>query len=70
MAQDVENAVSDILRNVRDRGDAALVDYAAQFDRTDLEKFGTKVSGNELKSAHQNLDKNLLAALRGSRTPI
>ncbi|NIA30263.1 MAG: histidinol dehydrogenase [Actinobacteria bacterium] len=70
VAQDVENAVSEILRNVRDRGDAALADYAAQFDRTDLQKFGIKVAGNELKSAHQNLDENLLEALRSSRKNI
>lgn len=67
---DVEKSVSDILRTVRDKGDAALVDYAAEFDRTDLEKFGLKVSEAQMQAAFQSLDENLIAALRASRKNI
>ena len=35
----VETLVSEILKNVRERGDAAVREYSAQFDKSELEVF-------------------------------
>ncbi|MCS6783344.1 MAG: histidinol dehydrogenase, partial [Gloeomargarita sp. SKYG98] len=56
--------VRDILAQVRQRGDQALVDYTRQFDRVELTPAEFLVSGSELDAAYQQVSPELLAAIR------
>ncbi|MCS7031525.1 MAG: histidinol dehydrogenase [Gloeomargarita sp. SKYG116] len=56
--------VRDILAQVRQRGDQALVDYTRQFDRLELTPAEFLVSGSELDAAYQQVSPELLAAIR------
>ena len=53
-AGDVSATVSDVLNAVRSRGDAAVRDYAAKFDKSELEVFEVSIEGRERAVA--NLD--------------
>ena len=70
VSEKVERSVSDILKNVRQNGDAALYDYGKKFDDVDYSKYPIAVSPDELKQAHTNLDADLLDVLRGARKNI
>ena len=54
--------VSEIIDDVRRRGDAALVDYTRQFDGVELE--GLRVTEATLRDTAARVDKEVLAALR------
>ena len=60
--EDVADAVDVILADVRDRGDAALRDYARRFDGAELTEL--QVSGEELADAWASLDEDFLETLR------
>ena len=49
--EDVQNAVAAILADVRVRGDAALLEYTARFDRVTLTVKSMRVSAEEIDSA-------------------
>ena len=69
--QAVERQVADILADVRDRGDAAVMDYTRRFDRRDLSDFAElSISGAELQRASRNIDPNVLSALTQARERI
>lgn len=61
---EVERAVSGIIAAVRERGDAALIDYTEKFDRVRLTPETLQVSRQELEEAHSRLDPALLAVIR------
>jgi histidinol dehydrogenase len=61
---DVDNAVGDIIADVRTRGDAALIDLTLKFDRLDLRKVGLAVSASEIEAAYAECSEETLDALR------
>jgi histidinol dehydrogenase len=69
-AADVEQAVRAIIADVRARGDAALIELSAKFDRVDLAKTGLRVSAAEIDAAEQACDAKALAALKLARDRI
>lgn len=56
-------AVADIIRDVRTRGDAALVEYTARFDGVQLAPGDLRVTGEEMDLAADSLEKDVLEAL-------
>jgi histidinol dehydrogenase len=58
------SSVSAILEEVRVRGDEALIEYAAKFDRVELEVADLHVSSQVLRESAANVDAKVLAALR------
>jgi histidinol dehydrogenase len=60
---DLQDAVRAIVRAVQEKGDAALVEFTARFDRTDLAKTGLRVPPEELKRAYEGLSQELRGAL-------
>ncbi len=66
----VVQAVSDILKAVKERGDVALTEFASRFDGTDIDRLGARVDPDELERAHADLDPDLLAAIRQARDNI
>jgi histidinol dehydrogenase len=62
-APDVETSVQAIIADVRARGDGALIDYTARFDRVDLAAKGIAISEDEIEAAHRAADPAAVAAL-------
>jgi histidinol dehydrogenase len=56
-AQDVEQAVRDIIADVVARGDRALFELTAKFDRVDLAKTRLRVATAEIEAAENPVMK-------------
>lgn len=54
--------VADIIENVKKQGDQALLDYAAKFDKIQMDT--VKISAEEVQAAYQELDEETLQAIR------
>ncbi len=65
---DVEGIVSDIIADVRERGDRALIDYAKKFDKADLTCL--EVSRAEIKAAAESAPAELMSVLRHAKENI
>lgn len=61
--EDVDQAVSAILAEVRTRGDAALIEYTKRFDRLDLTPATLRVTAAEVEAAYKSCDAELIKAL-------
>lgn len=57
----ISRTVSEILDNVKSRGDAALREYSAKFDKTDVQKM--KVSADEISAATDRLSDDVKQAM-------
>ena len=60
---DVQDTVRAIVGAVREKGDAALIEFTARFDRTDLAKTGLRIPRKQLKRAYEGLAPELRGAL-------
>ena len=60
---DMQDTVRAIVGAVREKGDAALIEFTARFDRTDLGKTGLRIPVEELKRAYEGLAPELRGAL-------
>ena len=69
-AQDVEQTVRDIIADVVARGDRALFELTAKFDRVDLAKTRLRVAAAEIDAAEKSCDGNAIAALKMARDRI
>ncbi|HXX08406.1 MAG TPA: histidinol dehydrogenase [Pseudolabrys sp.] len=69
-AQDVEQAVRGIVADVAARGDAALFELTARFDRIDLAKVGLRVTADEIAKAEKACNGEAFAALKLARDRI
>jgi histidinol dehydrogenase len=65
-----ESMVRDVLQTVKREGDQALLNYTAQFDGLSLNVDSLRVSGSELDAAYQQVNKELLDAIRLARQKI
>jgi histidinol dehydrogenase len=64
VSDDVNAVVKAIIDDVRVRGDAALIDYSARFDRVDLAAVGLRVAEAEIDAAVAATEPAVLDALR------
>jgi histidinol dehydrogenase len=69
-AADVESVVRAIVADVAARGDRAVKDYTAKFDRLDLDRAGMKVTAGEIAQARAACSGEALAALEFARARI
>lgn len=69
-SQDVEVTVRRIIDAVIARGDAALKEFTAKFDRVDIEKAGLRVSAAEIDAAEKACNPQALEALKLARDRI
>ena len=60
----IEDAVRNIVNNVRSEGDKALQRYALEFDKAELTPAEFKVSAAEIAAAEKSLDKSAKAAIK------
>lgn len=70
VSADVDAAVAKIVADVKARGDTALVELSAKFDRVDLGKVGLRVSGQDVRTAFDACDQETIAALELARDRI
>ena len=56
--------VASIIDDVRARGDRALIDYAAQFDKVDLTAADLRIDVDQLQRYAANVDERVVRALR------
>lgn len=68
--QDVTEAVADIIANVRARGDEALIEYAAKFDRVQLSPAALVVTADEIDAAYEAVSPELVETMKKSRDNI
>lgn len=59
-----EAAVTEIVDRVKDEGDAALFEYAARFDKADLNKDNIRVTDEEIREAYEKVDAGLIGVIR------
>lgn len=59
-----EAAVTEIVENVKNKGDEALFEYAARFDKADLNKDNIRVTEAEIKEAYEKVDAKLIGIIR------
>ena len=64
VSEDVNAAVAEIIADVRARGDAALIDYTARFDRFDCTAGGLRFTRAEIDAAVAECEPETLAALK------
>src|SRR5579862_8995981 len=69
-AADVDAIVRAIITDVRARGDSALVELTAKFDRVDLSKDGLRVSAADIETAAAECKREALDALKLARDRI
>lgn len=69
-AADVDAVVAGIITDVRKRGDAALVDYTARYDRLTLQPAQLRISQDEIDTAAGSVPKEQLEALTLARDRI
>ena len=69
-AQDLEQVVRGIVADVAARGDTALFELTAKFDRIDLAKTGLRVTAAEIETAEKACQGEALSALKFARDRI
>ncbi len=63
-SEDVDDAVREIIRDVRERGDAALIHYTKHFDRLELQPESIRLSDEAIDAAIAKTGEDELHALR------
>lgn len=64
----IDEAVLQIIQTVRQKGDAALLDYAAQFDRANLDQL--TVSEGEIQTAIEEVEGSFIEAMTVAKKKI
>lgn len=68
--KDVEQLVSEILTNVRERGDEALIEYSGKFDKIELTSATIEVSKEEMEEALNSVNKDILRIIEKAASNI
>lgn len=63
VSDDVDAIVRDIIEDVKSRGDEALYDFTAKFDRFDARQAGLRISPEEIDQAVAQIEPDVMAAL-------
>ena len=63
VVEDVDSVVAEILCDVDERGDEALLHYTKKFDRLELNASGMRFTGSEISDARNQCSKNAISAL-------
>ena len=59
-----EDAVAEIVENVRNNKDAAVFEYTKRFDGADINAGNIKVTKEEIDEAYEQVDPSLLDVIR------
>jgi histidinol dehydrogenase len=67
---DVLRRVEDIVRDVREKGDKAVIKYTSMFDKVELDATRLKVSQEEIEEAYTKVDSKLVEVIRRAKENI
>lgn len=59
-----ERVSAEVIADVRKRGDAALIDYAAKFDHINLRREGIWISAEEIRAARKKVNPEFIKAIK------
>src|ERR1700690_1912755 len=62
--QEVENSVKAIIKKVKENGDGALVEFALEFDKAELNTRPLRVRAEEFKEAYTKTSPDQISALK------
>jgi len=62
--------VEKIIKDVKEHGDKALVEYSSKFDGVEIRKEDLKVSEDEVKEAYKKIDRKVLKSLKHAEKNI
>ena len=65
-----QQIVSDIINDVRQRGDEAVLEYTSKFDAPSMELDGLRVSQEEMTAAYDQVDEAIMASIRLAKERI
>lgn len=65
-----ESTVNEIIENVKSKGDEAVFDYTARFDKFELNAENIKVTRAEIEEAYSLMDANLIEVIKQSAENI
>lgn len=68
--KDVEKLVSEIIQNVKDRSDEALIEYSKKFDKVELSLNALEVPQEELTKALNSVDDKMLRVIKKAASNI
>jgi histidinol dehydrogenase len=68
--KEVLTRVDEIVNNVKQKGDQALLEYTKRFDNVDLSIENISVSDKEIQDAYNSIDKELLNIIRRAKKNI
>ena len=68
--EEVENTVREILKNVREQGDEALLEYTFKYDNASLRQSDLKVSPEEIKNAYSHIKEGFISAAKRAKENI
>ena len=63
-ATELRSAIRALVEDVRERGDAALIDALARFDRVEVDVAGLRVSEEEFAAANASIDPGVHSAIK------
>lgn len=67
---DIQDRVSDIVNNVKNNGDKAVLEYTGMFDKVQLCPDNIVVSHTEIEEAYEKVDKELIEVIKRARKNI
>jgi histidinol dehydrogenase len=70
VSEEVDDAARAILKDVRERGDAAVIELSEKFDQVDLKTLGLRVTDAEITQAVASIPSDTMAALTLARDRI
>ena len=62
--ESISKYVSEIIKDVKNNGDKALVKYTRKFDQPDFSEKRIRVTSEEIKKAYKSVDPNIIATMR------
>ncbi|MDY3909489.1 MAG: histidinol dehydrogenase [Eubacterium sp.] len=62
--EEVETTVKDVLKNVKEKGDAALYSYMKKYDNVDINEIGLLVSEEEFSAAKEKVSEEFKVAVK------
>ena len=68
--QEVENNVKAIIKQVREKGDTALVEFALKFDKAELNPRNLQVRKEEIKEAYTKTSPDQISALKSMKEKV
>ena len=70
VSEEVGAVVAEVIARVREKGDAAVIDYTRRFDRFDPTENGLRITAEEIAAAYEVVDRPTLEALKIARERI